>query len=284
MHSIKVLTSLLISFVFTVGVYAKPLIFATYPSNAPEKVQKAFTPLAKHLSKELNMELKLVVTKDYDELSNGLADGSIDIAWIGSSNFVQTKKIVPNLVYLATYQERDHSGERVIPYYKSVIVALKKSGIDSLKELKGTKFALTDVGSTSGYAYPMLMLKRAGIDSQKDFSKIFLLKKHDKVIEALVAGSIDAGGVSDGTYFNAIKKYGDIFKIVEESTPIPLDPIVCSPKLDKNIATKTQNILAKIDEDSPINIAIKENLGWSAAGFAIKDEAFYDDIIEALSQ
>ena len=274
-------TILLILFSLNI-LFAKDIIFATYPSTTPEKLIEAFTPLVKKLSIDLKREVKLVVTKDYNELSDGLKEGSVDMAWMGSNTYVETKKEFPSLVYMATYVERDIAKEIIIPYYNAVILTLKDSPIESLKDLKGRTFAFTDVGSTSGYAYPAMMLRREGINPRKDFDKLFFLKKHDKVIEALVEGSIDAGAVSGGTYDNAVKKYGSIFKIIKTSPPIPLDPIVASPKLDKNIVERAKETLVSIKEHSPETDAIKKALGWDAAGFAIKSDAFYDDIREAL--
>lgn len=262
--------------------FAKDIIFATYPSTTPEKLISAFTPLVEMLSAKLENNVTLVVTKDYKELSEGLKDGSIDMAWMASNTYVETKNELPSLVYMATYVERDVAKGIINPYYNSVILTLKSSPVENLKELKGRTFAFTDIGSTSGYAYPAMMLRREGINPRKDFDKLFFLKKHDKVIEALVEGSIDAGAVSGGTYDNAVKKYGDLFKIVKTSPPIPLDPIVASPKLDKKIVEKAKEILVSIKEHSPQTDAIKKALGWDAAGFAIKSDAFYDDIREAL--
>ncbi len=273
---------LAIFMIFTLG-NTKDLIFATYPSNTPEKLISAFTPLKDELQKKLNQKINLIVTKDYDELSKGLQDGSIDIAWIGSSNYVKTRKELENLKYIATYLEKDAQGKGVTPFYYSVIISLKKSKYQNLEDLIDVDFAFTDTGSTSGYAYPMLMLKRANINPEEKFKKIYFLKKHDKVIEALVEGSIDVGAVSDGTYANAIKKYGDIFALVHKSSPIPLDPIVASPKVDKNLLEKIRSILTSIEEKSPINSAIEKHLGWKASGFMVKEDNFYDDIEEALT-
>jgi phosphonate transport system substrate-binding protein len=261
---------------------AADITFATYPSNNPDKMVKAFTPLAEYLSEKSGDNVKLVVTKDYAELIERLTNKTVDFALIGTSGYISTKTQMPTLRYIATYLETsaDGSGE-VTPYYASYIITLKDSGISQLSDAKGMLFGFTDLNSTSGYAFPMMILSKNGIDPELFFGKVFFLKKHDRVIEALLNRSIDMGAVSDGTYYNAVKAHGSIFNIIQKSEPIPLDPVVASPLTDNETADKFRDILSNIPKDSIVTKAIKEHLGWNARGFTVKSDSFYDPMREA---
>jgi len=261
--------------------HAKEYIFAMYPSNNPTKIVQALTPLMKYLSEQSGDTFKLVVTKDYDELTQRIEEKSVDFAWVNSKNFVLLKERNPSLRYLVTYLENSKSGQ-ITPYYKSFIVALKDTNITTLEEAKGKHFAFTDKESTSGYAYPMMIFEDRHINPYTFFQKVFFLKKHDKVTEALMNRSIELGAMSDGTYYNARAKYGDTFNILASSAPIPLDAIVASENVSIAESQRITKLLENIPKDAPSNKAFEEHLGWLSAGFVKKDEHFYDTFKKTL--
>jgi len=255
---------------------AKEYIFAMYPSNNPAKIVQALTPLLNYLHEKSGDTFKLVVTKDYEELIQRIQEKSVDFAWINTKNYVHIKEQIPSLRYLVTYQEISKAG-KITPYYQAFIVSLKDSKIHSLKQAKNKNFAFTDKGSTSGYAYPMIIFEDNHINPYTFFNKVFFLKKHDNIIESLVNHSIDLGAMSDGTYYNGLAKYGDIFTIVATSRPIPLDAIIATDKPSKHECQKMTSLLEAIPLNAPSNQAFKEHLGWMSAGFTKESEAFYDD-------
>ncbi|WP_060825601.1 phosphate/phosphite/phosphonate ABC transporter substrate-binding protein [Sulfurospirillum cavolei] len=264
-----------IGLLFFSSLQAKEYTFATYPSNNPEKIMRAFAPLMEYLSANTHDTFKIVVTKDYDELFSRIEEKSVDFAWVNTKSFVLLKEKNPSVRYLVTYLEHSKNGQ-ITPYYQSFIVTLKSLHVNALEEAKGKHFAFTDKDSTSGYAYPMLMLEERHINPYTFFQKVFFLKKHDKVVEALVNHSIDVGAMSDGTYYNALEKYGDQFTILAASEPIPLDAIVASAHVSQDESKRIAILLEQIPIDSAINKAFEEFLGWESAGFVRKDERFYE--------
>lgn len=260
---------------------AKEFTFAIYPSNTPEKVSQALAPLMEYLHAQTGQSFRLVVTKDYEELATRIREESVDFAWVNTKNYVLLKEEIPSLAYLATYQERSKNG-KITPYYQAFIIALKEANIHTLHEAKGRHFAFTDKDSTSGYAYPMLLIRDQGIDPYSFFSKVFFLKKHDNIPKALLSHAIDLGAVSDGTYYNANELYGDIFSIVATSKPIPLDAIVATKNVSLTLREYVQQALTALNETSPAMLGLHEHLGWMGAGFVHKEEGFYTSFKEAL--
>lgn len=273
---------LLLILLFPLTVFSGEIVFGTYPSNSPENIYKAFTDITAYLAEDTGQNIRLVVTRDYSELAERLSNGTIDFAWIGSVNYVKAKKKIPSLRYIATYCERSDTQDKIIPYYQGYIISKKSLGINTISGLNGKMFAYVDKDSTSGYAYPRMMLKEMGIDDSTFFKKVFFLKKHDRVIEALVSGSIDGGAVSDGTYYNAVEKYGSLFTILEKSKPIPLDAVVASAKMPESTVQKIRAALLKVGEKHKVNGSIRKYLGWPAAGFTEKSDSFYDSLRQAL--
>lgn len=274
----KSILGLLIASLVALSMGAQEYTFATYPFTDAAKIYSAFAPLTEYLSENSPYDFRLVVTRDYDELSQRIVDGTVDFAWIGSSNYVKTVGIAPQTKYLATYREWSSDGSRVQPFYQSFILTLEASEIYTLSDLRHLNFAFTSPGSTSGYAYPRLILAQNDIDPEQYFANTYFLGKHDNVIAALISGSIAAGAVSDGTYYNAIDDHGPQFRILAESQPIPLDAMVAVDHVPTEVWSDVQELLDQIGSDHPINDSIKMHLGWSAAGFEVRSDAFYDSV------
>lgn len=262
--------------------FAQTYTFATYPFGDPDRIYRAFAPLVDGLGSAVGVPMRLVVTRDYHELSERIADGSVDFAWIGSANYVVTRRVVPDLRYLATYMERDASGTRVQPYYQSVILTLASSGIRDFDDLAGGRFGFTSPDSTSGYAYPRMILKNEGIEPAEYFRSVFFLGRHNDVIAALLAGSLDAGACSDGTYYNAVAEHGDLFRVLRWSEPIPLDAVVAAPHVGERLSLRVRDYLVSLGADDPGIRAIEEAVGWPAAGFSIRTGEFYDSVEDAM--
>ncbi|GAB6145944.1 phosphate/phosphite/phosphonate ABC transporter substrate-binding protein [Desulfocicer niacini] len=279
---IKIITCFLFLFLSNLS-HADTYKLAVYPSNHPQKLIIPMKLMAEYLTQESGDKFIAVVTRDYLELSERLKNKSVQLAWINPINYIKMKAENSTLQYVATYMERNNETGKITPYYESFIISLKSSYFKTVFDAENKKFAFTDPGSTSGYAFPNMMLLSKKITPSTFFQKVFYLKKHDRVIEALVKGSIDMGAVSDGTYYSAVKKYGDIFTVIEKSKPIPLDPIVAPDNVSEEKILLYQQILKVMPENHPFNQSMKENLGWDAAGFDIKDDQFYDSMRRALN-
>lgn len=258
------------------------LRLAVYPMTDPQKLLPPMRILAEYLGERTGEVITPIITRDYHEMVLRLEDRSVDIAWLNPVNYLKLRERLPNLRYIATYMEFNQDAGEVIPYYHSYIITLKESAITELSQARDQRMAFTDVGSTSGYAYPAMMLRNLDIEPEEYFRNVFFLKRHDRVIEALVAGSIDLGAVSDGTYHSAVQTHGDIFRILLKSDPIPLDAIVAPGHISPERAAIYQEALAAMPREHPFNAVMQEMLGWPAAGFSVLDDSLYDGFREAL--
>jgi len=159
-----------------------------------------------------------------------------------------------------------------------MILTLKDSGITSLKDLKGKKFGFTEKSSSSGYRYPLLIFRNAGIEPNLHFANIYFMGSHPKVTDAISAGSIDSGATWDGNYIAAVKKHGDIFRIIEQTEPIPLDLIAASHTLDKKMLKELEALLLSLKPGDPeVNTE-----GFPYKGFIKKDDAFYNIVRDVM--
>ncbi|MFA5472296.1 MAG: phosphate/phosphite/phosphonate ABC transporter substrate-binding protein [Aminobacteriaceae bacterium] len=256
-------------------------ILAAYPANDPKKVFYAIKPLADHISSKTGWEVRAVVTRNYEEMVQRLTDGSVDMGLMSSSSYVRFARSIPGLSYIATYMEMDEGGE-ISPFYRSVIIAMKSSQLKTAEDLQGKRFGFTNTYSTSGYVIPAAMLSARGIDPRTFLGKIFFIGRHDAVVEALRAGSVDAGAVSDGALATARRHYGDIFREIAVSEPIPLDAFVAGATVPRGHREILREILISLSPDSVPMEAFRRNLDWPAAGFRALDDSFYDPLRRAM--
>ncbi|WP_422141651.1 PhnD/SsuA/transferrin family substrate-binding protein [Malaciobacter mytili] len=102
-------------------------------------------------------------------------------------------------------------------------------------------------------------------DYKKDFSKYFFLKKHNRVIEALLNNSIDAAGTFDQVVYDTQKLYANQIKILAVSYPIPLDVFISSSKLNFQDTNNIKKLLLEYKAKPEINqilgfTKVKENV------------------------
>ena len=159
---------------------------------------------------------------------------------------------------LANQKYNAHARLRALRYgedsYKGQIIARVDSGINELKDLAGKKFAFTDSSSTSGYMFPLKIIKDAGVELGNTTFAI----KHDSVVTMIYQKQVDAGATyysppaEDGTIRDARSRVKTQFPDVEEkikiisiTEPIPNDPFVFRDGLPEEIATKFIDALKK---------------------------------------
>ncbi|MHC4081030.1 MAG: phosphate/phosphite/phosphonate ABC transporter substrate-binding protein [Planctomycetota bacterium] len=90
--------------------------------------------------------------------------------------------------------------------YCGQIIARADSGIESLEDLAGRKFAYVDPASTSGFVLPRSLLKERGVELGDEV----FAQKHDNVVTMVYQGQVDAGA----TYFSPPAKLEEDGKVV----------------------------------------------------------------------
>jgi phosphonate transport system substrate-binding protein len=122
-----------------------------------------------------------------------------------------------------------------VDYYQGQIIAHVDSGIKSISDLEGRRFAFVDPSSTSGYMFPYKMIRDAGVN----LGNTTFANKHDSVIIMVYQRQVDAGATyysapaADGTIRDARERVKTQFpdiedkvKIVAITDPISNDPFV----------------------------------------------------------
>lgn len=265
---IKKIISMMLLFCFSLFASEK-LVLGVNPYKSTAELQEIHAELIEYLEKALDREIVFVVSKDYNQLLTLIEQGSVDIASISPKLFATSRKNQIPTEYLATLQVTDDQQNARSAYY-GLIVTHKESPIYTMADLKKRSFGFTDPDSTSGYFYPRLMMKQNGIDPNKELGKVYMLKKHSKIIDAILEKSIDAGALYDGAYMVLPKEKQEHIRILATTKEIPYDAMVASNKLDKALVAKIRTLL--------LNFHATKRFPSSIAGFEEKPLSLYDQL------
>lgn len=263
----------LIMFIFVNCVFSKDLIIGIIPYKTKKEIEKIYEPLVKFINQNSEFTAYTKISKDYEDLISLILEKRVDIAVLPSYLYMKNFERLNSTKYIATSLRK----KNVIQTwnYSSYIITREDSNINSLKDLEGKSFGFTDKNSASGFLYPSKMLEAQGINYKDFFSKYYFLKKHNRVVQALMNKSVDAVATYDEMALSSQKKYPNKIKILAKSVPIPLDNFVATSSLSKKGYQSIKELL----------LSYKSNLGAKyISGFKEVDKKVFLDIKELINK
>ncbi|MDP3113100.1 MAG: phosphate/phosphite/phosphonate ABC transporter substrate-binding protein [Thermodesulfovibrionales bacterium] len=219
--------------------------------NSEYETLHRFRPLTAYLSQKLGVNFEAVAidtvdfTKEVDKL-----------------DFTHTN----SLLYII--MNRNH-GLGIIAAEKAgslgarsrgIIIALKKSGIKNLKDLKRKTMIFGPMLGPTSYMSQLDILLKNGIDPDNDLALYSIPSgtyKHEKVIYGVLFGKYDAGAVplldfERTTQEGKIEKQD--FTVIAEGESIPYCNFGVTQKVDDSLVRKFKKALLDIKKDDTVEI------------------------------
>lgn len=258
------------------------VLFAITPWGDPLKARDSYAPLLDYLGKKIGKKIQPLIMEDYSVTIDNIADGNIDIAVIPPVSFVRAKEKEPGIQYISTI-EREQNGKRYTTY-KGYLVSLKSKYAgwkfdDFLKNPKKYSIAFVSNNSSSGWAYPMAMMKKKEIDPYKAFKDVKVYERHPSVTDAIAKGKVDIGATWEYNLEEASAKYGDIFTIVYTTPDIPGLAWVASKGASQSLIDAVKRVQAEINNS---DLRIKLLKDTPDKGWAFINENYYDEVREVI--
>jgi len=203
-----------------------------------------FAPLFAALSKATGLTFEVRTGQSYAAVIEGMCAGHADLAWFGPSSYITARD--RGCAELLAVETRDGSAT----YYSGLFVA-RGSDIETPADLAGGSIALGSMHSTSSFAYPLAMLRQAGVEPLEQMSTIRLTGSHANSLVALGAGHVDAAGASFISFERAVNQGGltaSAFRVIAKSDPIPNPPLAVRPGLDGATKSALRDALAALHE------------------------------------
>jgi phosphonate transport system substrate-binding protein len=252
------------------------------PSQNAETLEAKAKPLEKLLGDKLGIPVKVSVSTDYNVVIEAMASKQVDVGFLPPSNYVvahDTRKAADLLLQATRLGVEDATGQPtkdLVDFYKAMIVVKADSPIKDVKDLKGKKIGWQGVTSAAGYVYPGYMLKKAGLDLQKDVTGV-QFQGHDKAMIALLNGQVDAVGVFQDIRATMIKDYPNIFKetkVLGFSDKIPNDTIAVRNDMSSEWRKKIQDAFIAIGNDPEGQKVIFDV--YSHKGYVASEDSKFD--------
>ncbi len=210
------------------------------PSVDGDVIAKNSETFIKFLEKETGLFFKSGIPTNYIAVVEAFGSDRADIAVMNSFGY-----LLSNSKYGAEAKLKvlRHGSDH---YYGQIITHVDNN-INTLEDLKGKSFAFTDPSSTSGYMFPLKMLK----DKNVSLGNTVFAVKHDNVVTMVYQKQVNAGATfhspasSDGKIKDArervLTQFPDVekkVKIIAVTDSIPNDPFVFRKGLPKEISDK----------------------------------------------
>ena len=227
----------------------------------PSEQYAAMTPLINFLNQRTNLQISLKLYPDYYSILSDIDHENLDLAIL--SPVVYTLCLDdPSLQFLGTALVNNKK------FYHSLLLTRKDSNIRSVSDLAGKTIGFVSRYSASGYVYPAVFLKSAGLvkEGKPLYKSVFLASHHrnlraleEKKVDAIAAydayfpytgGSVDANGVPKLDKFR-------VLKLIENQ--IPESAIVCRSDMDKDSINKLREALKAIGQKG-----VPKNLFYSS--------------------
>lgn len=251
-----------------VGSKQRPFMMYFVPSVDAQKVSEPAEEMTRFVSKFVSNVLygkedgffvKSAVPSSYIAVVEAFGTKKADFAAFNTFSYILAKDIKKYDVEAALTVVRE-GGEKT---YKAQIITRADSGINSIDDLKGKKFAFSDPSSTSGYFLPAKLFKDKGIE----LGDTVFAQKHDNVVTMVYQKQVDAGATfysppieveENGVKIRKLRdarvrvrpQFPDVeekVKIIGFSDAIPNEPWVLRGKLVEDIEKNNKMKQAVLD-------------------------------------
>ncbi len=256
----------------------KQLVMAITPSNIPTELFKAGEVFAAELAKRVGVPVKVYMPTDYLGVVEAMRNRTADMAFVHPAGYVfANREAKAQIVAVDVWHGKTS--------YTARFYVRKDSGISALEGLRGKTIAFVDPGSTSGYVYPMVMLIKKGLVTNRDpktfFKDAMFAGTHEAALLALLNGSVDAVASFDLAPQQYLKEKEKVERVsyVAETEPIPEAGMCVREGLDPSLVKKiTESLMAfNAPQYRPV---LKDFYGID--GFAPAKDSDYNPVREAI--
>lgn len=252
--------------------WPKEVNFGVIPVAGATSMKDTFGGLAKHLEKTLGVKVNLQTAGDYAGVISAMQHNHVQIAYFGPKSYVEAARRAK-----AEAVTVEVGAETGLPGYYGMILTKKGSGLKSLEDIKGKKWAFTSSHSTSGTLVPTVMFSKKGINPQKYFSKVIYSGGHEASILSVKAGKVDASSTNNLDYNRGLGRNwsADDFNIIWKSDIIPGSPMTVRSDLPTSFKMAVKGAFLSITD--------KELLSkMKLKGFAPALDSDYDSVRELI--
>lgn len=252
---------------------AAPLRIAVAPMVSAQGTATAYRAFIEYLSSKLGRPVALVQRRTYAEINELVRVGRVDLAFVCSGAYIEGHRRF-GMELLAAPVVAGGSA------YRSYIIINRGVHAGGFAELRGMRFAFTDVLSNTGFLYPTYLLRIMNEEAASFFSEVVFTNAHDRSIRAVAEHMVDAAAVDSLVYDQlaaADRSLATATRIIAQSSTFGIPPVVVHPALPAALKDRLRVILIGMHEDPAASAALA-SLGIDR--FTTISDAQYDSVRE----
>lgn len=256
------------------GTTQKPLRFAIGTMVSPRATFIQYARLAHMLSEELGRPVELVQRASYAETNALVSSGAVDLAFVCSGAYVDLARStnVVLLVAPVTDGRPTYWSELIVPF------ASPLQTIEDVVATQGLSIAYTDRLSNTGCAAPRAMLRRVGVDAERQLGAVIWTGSHDESVRVVAADRADIAGVDvlvlrsmlrlDPSLTGRVRsiarseEYGAPPIVAAEHVPASVREAVVQALCDMERTTQGRDILAElgVERFAPVSDSLYDSV------------------------
>jgi phosphonate transport system substrate-binding protein len=255
--------------------HAKPLLIGLIPEQNIFKQVERYDPLAVYLSEKCGIEIKLKILTRYGNIIRNFVSLNMDGAFFGSFTYALAHMKL-GVEVLARPEALDGTST-----YHGLIFVRKDSGIGTMRDMKGKRFAFVDRATAAGYLLPLAYFKAHGIiDYKTYFRETYFTGTHEAAIYDVLNKKADVGAAKN-TIFKKISqadgRITDELVVLEKSPEVPENGLAVRKTLDDSIKDCLTQALLHIHEDPDGTVILKD---FGARRFIWTTDVDYEPVFE----
>lgn len=235
----------------------KPLLIGLIPEQNIFRQFERYEPLARYLSKKIGRNIKLSVLPRYGNIINNFKSEKMDGAFFGSFTYALAH------ARLGVEVLARPAGLNGTSTYHGLIFVRKDSGIKSIQDMKGKRFAFVDRATTAGYLLPRAYFHEHGLDFRTYLRESYFTGTHEDAIYDVLNRKADIGAAKNTVYEKlaaADKRIKLELVVLERSPDVPENGLAVRKDLDDMIKKKLKEALLGMYGD-PEGIAVLKDFG-----------------------
>lgn len=208
-----------------------------------------------YIGRKVGKRTEILHRKSYQEMSDLLARGQVDIAFVcGLPYVIDKEKFGEELLVAPVFHGK--------PLYQSYVIVPKESSAQSLEDLRGKLYAFSDPLSNSGKLVPTYRLATMGETPESFFRRYIFTYSHSANVEAVAVKLVDGASVDSyiWEYLNVVRP--DLTKetkVIEKSPYHGMTPVVVRPGLNPDLKQQLRQAFVTMHHD-PEGAAILRKL------------------------
>lgn len=227
----------------------KRLVLGLVPEINIFEQRKRYRPLLEYISGKIDVPVRMKIYESYFKVIEALKDGTADMAFVGSLNYVIANSVAKTEV-LARPEWEDG-----LSTYSGLIFTRKGTSLtNDPSTWKGKKMALVHEFTTAGDLFQRYyMAERGFLNPEKLLNKVDYEGSHDAAVMMVLRGEADIGGAKDLVFKRLARENREVREnivILAESDRVPSNGLVVSSSINEETKKRLKAVLLGMDKDA----------------------------------